>query len=337
MFRLGWSRSIIVAALLSVAAPALAIDHNEDAPDPDALTALYEQMMPRLRHTFQQARRLVDPHWLVRFHPATSVVGDRERGRLLFGIQMKPSKGVHIRHPKLAWTLPEVARALRNAAADVRAAYPGGADLQVGDLSRRHGGRFKPHFTHRAGFDVDLRYYLKGVAPGDHTRHFVGEDKLDCARTWAFIDSLIAQDAVSLIYMDYRLQRQLYRYARKTLGRSKAELEPILSMPKARRRKAALVQHARNHFSHLHVRLKAPLARFFGRLYTLAEATELQRAIDLRMTGSFDYVVRRGDTLGKIAEKHHVGLKDLRRWNRMGRRTRIKPGKVLKIRVRRDG
>ncbi len=41
------------------------------------------------------------------------------------------------------------------------------------------------------------------------------------------------------------------------------------------------------------------------------------------------YRVRRGDSLWKIAHKYHVSVRDIRRWNRLGRSKLIKPGQVL--------
>ena len=43
------------------------------------------------------------------------------------------------------------------------------------------------------------------------------------------------------------------------------------------------------------------------------------------------YRVRSGDVLGKIAERHHVRLSDLRRWNRIGRNNMIRVGQKLTI------
>lgn len=43
------------------------------------------------------------------------------------------------------------------------------------------------------------------------------------------------------------------------------------------------------------------------------------------------YVVRRGDTLGEIAERHGLGLSSLRRLNGLGRRSVIHPGQRLRI------
>ncbi len=43
------------------------------------------------------------------------------------------------------------------------------------------------------------------------------------------------------------------------------------------------------------------------------------------------YRVRKGDSLWKIARRHHLRVVDLQRWNGMGRSTAIKPGQMLKL------
>ncbi len=43
------------------------------------------------------------------------------------------------------------------------------------------------------------------------------------------------------------------------------------------------------------------------------------------------YRVRRGDSLWKIARRYHVKVADIQRWNRLGRRTALKPGQRLKL------
>ncbi|MCB9526366.1 MAG: penicillin-insensitive murein endopeptidase [Myxococcales bacterium] len=336
--RAATAATLLCLALASLGAPvaAWAAEPAEDEEVEPGFFTLWPEWGAAVVHTGWAA---VVPELpikaLLNWHPPAAA-GSAVKGRLLFGVQMKPSRGVHIRHPELAWTVPEVIHALEAAQAHVRQRLPGGPDLQVGDISRPGGGRFRPHFSHRNGLDVDLRYFLEGVAPGDHEHHFVAEHLLDCARTWAFIDHLVEQDAVDLMYMDVRLQKRLYKYARKQLQRTDEELDPILSYPKAKRRKSALIQHARGHFNHLHIRFRAPWARFIGSLYSFDAAVALARRVEIATTGKIKHVVRRGETLGKIAEKHRVKLADLLRWNGLKKTSKIRPGKVVFIRVARD-
>ncbi|MBI4576713.1 MAG: SH3 domain-containing protein [Planctomycetes bacterium] len=55
-----------------------------------------------------------------------------------------------------SWGLPETIRYLRLLAAEWRHRHPGGPVVRIGDLSRRDGGEFPPHKTHRDGCSIDL-------------------------------------------------------------------------------------------------------------------------------------------------------------------------------------
>ncbi len=57
----------------------------------------------------------------------------------------------------------------------------------------------------------------------------------------------------------------------------------------------------------------------------------MQRRLDLVQRGRFELIVRRGDTLGALAEANGVSVKDLRKWNRLSKRSLLRPGKVLKV------
>jgi membrane-bound lytic murein transglycosylase D len=43
------------------------------------------------------------------------------------------------------------------------------------------------------------------------------------------------------------------------------------------------------------------------------------------------YKVRKGDTIGEVAEKYNVSTKDLVKWNNLGRKKTIKPGQKLRV------
>ncbi|MCA9526422.1 MAG: penicillin-insensitive murein endopeptidase [Myxococcales bacterium] len=266
---------------------------------------------------------------LIRHHPPAAV--GRVQGRLLFGVQMQDSEGVWLRDRDAAWAVPETIDALVAAAAEVRRLHPGGMELSIGDISRRTGGRFPPHRTHQSGRDADMRYYLVDVQPGDREHHYTGVDNVDLPRQWTFIKTLIDRGQAEVIYMDYRHQERLYKYAR-AQGMTPEQLTPIFSYPRGKRVMSAVIQHMKNHFNHLHVRVFAPKSQLFGLLWTPAEAFALQQQVDLATLGHFDYVIRDGETLGKIARNHKVELADLMAWNGLGPRSKLRPGMVLKIR-----
>lgn len=300
------------------------------APGDDDPTEARHPLATWALDTIKHLRSRMAPLSLASLHPAVSV-GRAGKGRLLFGVPMPPSEGIHIRNPDEAWTVPEVVIALQAAHAAVDAAHPGGPDMVIGDISRRNGGRFYPHRSHQHGLDVDMRYFLLGEQPADYKYRMVSGQNFDTARVWTLLEHFYSSGQAERVFVDYRHQRRLYRYARNELKMTPEQLAPILSYPKARYRDDALVRHVRGHHNHLHVRFHAPVASTLGRLWTMGEALAMQRNIDLQIRGQFDYVVRRGDTLSGIAAQNDVSVADLRTWNRLPRRSVLRPGKVLKV------
>jgi len=201
----------------------------------------------------------------------------------------------------------------------------------IGDISRRNGGRFRPHRSHQHGLDVDMRYFLLGEQPEDYKYRFVSRANFDHPRVWTLLMHFYESGQTDRVFVDYRHQRRLYKYARRELNMTPAQIAPILSYPRGRYREDALVRHVKGHYNHIHVRFKAPLARMLGRLWTYREAIGMQRRIDFALRGQFDYVVRRGDTLSAIAAANSVTVRDLKAWNRLPRRTVLRPGRVLRV------
>lgn len=280
--------------------------------------------------TLKDWRAALDPEWLIAAHPSASV-GRAGHGRLLFPVQMPSSPGIHVRDADDAWTVPEVIVGLQAAHAAVVARHLSGPDMVIGDISRRNGGRFPPHRSHQDGRDVDMRYFQTGKQHPDYKYRMVGPQNFDVPRNWTLLKFFYDSGMVDRVFVDYRHQRALYRYARRTLKMSKDDLEPILSYPRGRYRPDALVRHVRNHYGHLHVRFKAPLAKLAGTMWSRREAADFQRRVDLARRGQFHYVVRRGDTLGHIAEVNAVTVANLRSWNRLPRRATLRPGQVIKV------
>ncbi len=266
-------------------------------------------------------------------HPP-AVVGRPSRGRLVEGIPFSPTPGVHRRVPANdACAVPEVVAHLRYLASEVRRIHPGGPDMVVGDIARCGGGRFPPHRTHQNGRDVDLRYYQLGVAEGFYDYIFVNGTNFDTARVWALVETIYRQGLADDLLIDVRHQRRLYRYARGQRGLSAEEVEPILSWPRAPHRDDALVKHVRGHHNHLHIRFRTPISDLLGTLWTPQTADEWRRKLMFARTGRFDHVVQRGETLGTIAARHQVELDDLMAWNRLKKRSVLRPGQVVEIRA----
>lgn len=74
-----------------------------------------------------------------------------------------PKLGIGIRRSKgkpasTGYGLPETILALLTIGLKWSEKHPDGPDIQVSDISRKCGGRFPPHGSHRIGIDVDIRF-----------------------------------------------------------------------------------------------------------------------------------------------------------------------------------
>lgn len=219
----------------------------------------------------------------------------------------------------------ETVRAIARAVDAVQRRHPGGHPLVVGDISRRQGGPFRPHKSHQSGRDADIGYYFRDGAPEALKR--ATPRTLDVARTWTFLESLLADDKVEYVFTDRRLERALYHYAKDEAKVPAEVLDRIFSYPHAN--KTGILRHLRGHADHLHVRFRSPLA--------VAAATDYVREHGLAAIKPLPVYrkVRRGDTLTSLARRHRTSIKDLCRWNRISRKKVLRPGMKLIVGHRR--
>ncbi len=260
--------------------------------------------------------------------PLTVSVGSPSGGWLVNGVELPESKRIKVR-PGRNFGTPETVRAIVQAVDAVHTKFPKRTHrLVVGDISREGGGKLSPHASHQSGRDADIAYFYSDRRSGGHFRDATGGG-LDTARTWAFIEGLLAAGDVQYIFIDYRLQRPLHDYARKKAKVSRARLNKLFAYPRGRKARVGVIRHSPGHDDHMHV-------RFHGRV-AVANSVEFVRrhgpaALEpLPMT----YRVRQGNTLTGIARKHRVSVASLRKWNGMtGKKKKkglIKPGQRLVV------
>ena len=133
--------------------------------------------------------------------------------------------------------------------------FPAASPIWVHDLSRRHGGRLRPHRSHATGQDVDIRVVLEH----ETTRcERATPHTLDLEKTWFLLLRLIDTGDVQVIFLDRQLQRALFVYARDELGYTEDGLASILEYPG---RRSGIVRHWRGHADHLHVRFRREAPR----------------------------------------------------------------------------
>lgn len=258
-------------------------------------------------------------------------IGEPNRGRLLQGVALESDDLLLVRSSTQGenFGTRETVEAVRRAVKQVAEQFPGGHRLVVGDLSRARGGRIRPHKSHQSGRDVDLGFYLR---QSTQPTVFVpaGPGNLDLERSWALIEALHADEGVQYIFIDRRVQRLLYAYARDVRKVDAATLDQIFEYPQ-RKSLVSLVRHRRGHRNHLHVRYFSPEAVAAGERLgpqMLARLGESQPSNDRQRVV---HRVKRGETLARIAHRHRVDLTDLMRWNGLKRRSTLQVGQGVVV------
>lgn len=192
-------------------------------------------------------------------------VGRHNTGRLLNGRELVESEHVRLKRPNGDHHgTEELVAMLEGSAASVAEQFPG-SRLTIGDLSRRRGGRFRPHRSHRSGRDVDVGFYIvdaegQPVYPDrfvdfrpDGTTRTNPDWRFDDARNWALVAAMLSQEGAPVQYMFVAnwLKRRLLEHAA-SIG-APAEL--------VERASAVLDQPSRGgrHEDHFHVRIYCPM------------------------------------------------------------------------------
>ncbi len=189
-------------------------------------------------------------------------IGRPQRGSLLGGVQLPRSAQYYRRRPEWAWGAQHVVDHVLRAIAEVNRAHPSVHRLAIGDISSPKGGVLPGHGSHQSGRDIDLGLYFTSV-PSGYPDEFVRakSGRLDAAANWTLVHALYlaskSPGGPERIFLDYDVQGQLYKLARK-LGLSRAVLKKIFQYPDGRWAQDRLVQHEPKHDDHLHVRFACP-------------------------------------------------------------------------------
>ncbi|MEZ4226911.1 MAG: penicillin-insensitive murein endopeptidase [Polyangiaceae bacterium] len=163
-------------------------------------------------------------------------VGVPQSGVLTNGVELEArGPGFRRYRPRSPhyWGNPRLVTALREAAAQVDAAHPGGSPLYVGDIAPRRGGVIPGHRSHRTGRDVDLLFYLTtpsgapipspgfvrldsdglGKVEGEEEDQYV---RLDVERNWALVKTLMLSPHIGVqwLFASRGVEALLIDYAR---------------------------------------------------------------------------------------------------------------------------
>lgn len=183
--------------------------------------------------------------------PGGLSLGAPNRGRLQSGVQLPANSLYTVRDPDTAWGSSHAIEVLVNTITQFRRESGFSGGLIVGAISKRSGGRFRPHRSHQSGRDVDIRLpKIPGAPKGSESPLHI-----DWVASWYLIKAFADSKEVEYIFLDYARQRKLYAAAR-SAGATKAELEKLVQFPAPPNSNNGLVRHAKGHTLHIHVRIK---------------------------------------------------------------------------------
>ena len=244
-------------------------------------------------------------------------IGFVEEGRMINAMPFPEGEAWTVVVPESCWTTQETADAIIGAARQVRAWYPEGAPVRVGQVSGPEGGYLPPHISHQNGRDVDVGLFYPGPEP---YRIKERETVMDVPMNWAFAKAILMNGDVQFILLDKRVQKVLYDYAL-SHGENKQWLESLFHAgPRS------VFFHARKHRDHFHVRLFNPRAQELA--HRLAPLMPKRPEENVAF-----YRVVKGDTLGGIAHKMGSSVKTLKTANHLTD-SFLKLRQVLKVPLR---
>lgn len=167
------------------------------------------------------------------------------------------------RSRKARFGVSELVMLVKHATFKVSQKYKG-ADLAVGDLSTRTGGKFDHHASHQNGRDVDLGFYalsannrsvsISNLIPFDKNGFSIKpamKYKFDVTRNWALIQNLVESHhaTVQWIFVAAHLETLMIEHA-KSIGASPQMIFKAEQMMKQPSKSA--------HWDHFHVRIYCP-------------------------------------------------------------------------------
>lgn len=186
----------------------------------------------------------------------SSSVGKVNSGSLSGSVKLSKGKGYFRKQPKYCYGTARTVSLIEEVFGAFHKKHPKAPEVVVGDISSKKGGKLKKHLSHQTGRDVDIGYLHKD---GEALRGFVNMSRknLDVAKSWALIKTFLDTDQVEYIFIDYKIQKLLYKHAKKK-GMGKSELARIFQYPRGRKDRTAIIRHVRGHKHHFHVRFTCP-------------------------------------------------------------------------------
>jgi LysM repeat protein len=188
---------------------------------------------------------------------ASEAIGPTNRGRLESPERLPAHRGYVIRTPARAYGTEETIRWMIDAFDAVDRKFRYTKVVRVHDISDRDGGPLRDHKSHQNGRDADISYYQENCGVNGCRFAKFRSSELDVARQWALLEHWLRNGQAEMIFIDYRLQAKLYKYAKRK-GVSKSKLDRWIQYPRGKYEPRGIIRHFPNHEDHLHVRFVCP-------------------------------------------------------------------------------
>ncbi len=167
--------------------------------------------------------------------------------------QLQNGPGYVVKNKAHAWGTFLAVTRLGEVLSEYSRRFPDAPPINIYDLSREGGGPLAPHRSHRRGRDVDIQYPLTVPKAGYVDAKI---STLDLKRTMDLVATFIRRGDVKYIFIDYRFQRALYKWALEH-HYDKEELAKMFQYPRGPHTARGIIRHEPGHKAHFHVRFKA--------------------------------------------------------------------------------
>ena len=186
---------------------------------------------------------------------ASESIGKPDRGHFTAGMPMLDGPYWRVRYRHEAWGTPHAVSSIYRGLMHVGETMPGGTRVMIADLSHPNGGPMPPHLSHQSGRDVDITYYSYSNIANDSFWRAARTGDFDVARQWELFRYWMQRDLVRFIFVDFNIQRRLYRHA-VAIGEDPEWLRQVFEYPTLDRHGSHIIRDSSGHDDHYHVRFR---------------------------------------------------------------------------------
>lgn len=177
-------------------------------------------------------------------------IGKPTRGRILGLTPLPPRPDLYtVRNPNHSYASTHAIELIQSGMTAFRQSSGFTGEINMGDLSQKHGGRFRPHHSHQSGRDVDIRLPLRtGLPPTTIPER---ADQVDWDVAWKLVRAMLDTGQVVFVFLSSTRQKYLHAAAVRA-GTPVETLNDLIQYP--RHARTAVIRHSRGHTKHVHVR-----------------------------------------------------------------------------------